>query len=375
MEDLLQIVRSKKKTSEQLAKSSGLNERRVAEILTGAEPTMAELRSFAKALRVSVTDLLEAAEDAERIQTLFRHGFYRQVAPRSEAEQQVVKVFSRVFELLGTYQPSNRWFDAVPTIEESYKGAEQLSLWFRATYCGGNFIGPVQRLPAVTEEMLGIPVIVGEGRVDGASVVKRGWPLLYVAVRNFAPRMLFTLAHEVGHLLVHHDLSHEVAFVDQDIENDATTECSGEMLVDAFAATLLVPSQGIGIAFQKIRDLLSIKKNAPVGDIEILFLARIFGVSFSVAANRCEAVDLLPAGGGASLYAQIQREYASPEQKADALGLPEREAVEFPSISKALMNESVKRVREGTVSIGRAAEILKTTIASVTAWNAPTHQQ
>ena len=174
-------------------------------------------------------------------------------------------------------------------------------------------------------------------------------------------------------MLVHHDLGHEAAFVDQDIEHDATTKCGGEMLVDAFAAALLVPSQGIGVAFQKIRELLSIKNDAPVGNIEILFLARIFGVSFSVAVNRCEAVDLLPPGGGASLYAQIQREYASPEQKADALGLPEREAVEFPSISKALMDETVRSVREGTVSIGRAAEILKTNIASVTAWNAPTH--
>ena len=99
MEDLLQIVRSKK-TSEQLAKSSGVNERRVAEILTGRSPPWLNFVHSPKHCVCSVTDLLEAAEDAERMQTLFRHGFYRQVGPRSEAEQQVVKVFSRVSNFL-----------------------------------------------------------------------------------------------------------------------------------------------------------------------------------------------------------------------------------------------------------------------------------
>lgn len=373
MERLLQVLCAKKMTPRELATRSGVSEIRIEEVLAGAEPTMAELRAFASALKVEVAELLPA-DDTEQVQMLFRQGFYRQNAAEQEAEQPVARVFSRALELLGTYEHPQRWFDAIPTVEDSYRGAEELSLWFRATYCGGDFIGPLQHLPGLVEQMLGIPVIVGEGRIDGASVVKRGWPLCFVAVRNFAPRMLFTLAHELGHLLLHHDLIREAAFVDEDIERAASRNDRSEMLVDAFAASLLVPSQGIGVAFHKIRSLLSIIEDAPVGDIEILFLSRIFGVSFTVAANRCEAVDLLPRGGGASLYEQIKTEYGSPEKKADALGLPEREEIEFPSISKALMDEAVRGVTAGTVSIGRAAEILKTTVAALTAGNAPVLQ-
>jgi len=371
MERLRRILLSKKKTPSDLAKKSGVEMRRIDEILAGAEATMAELRAFASALRVQVTEFLEPVENAEPVRMLFRHGFYRQEPPSADAEEPVARAFTQALELLGTFAPPQRWFGAVPVVEESYKGAEELSLWLRAHYCDGDYIGPVQGLAELMEQTLGIPVIVGGGQIDGSSVVRRGWPMAYVAMRTFAPRMLFTLAHELGHLLVHHDLSREAAFVDEDIEQAAWGKSKAEKFVDAFAATLLVPSQGIGIAFQKIREILSIKPDAPVGDIEIVFLSRIFGVSFMVAASRCEAVELLPKGGGASLYEQVKKEYGNPELKADALGIPAREEIDFPSFSRILMDEATRGVAAGSVSIGRAAEILKTTVASVVTSNRP----
>jgi Zn-dependent peptidase ImmA (M78 family) len=369
-----ETLRAKKKTPEQLAQASGLPHDRIQAILLGAEATMAELRSIAKALKVPVTDLLDVAEDPEPVQMLMRTGFFRQTPqPPPDAQGPLARVFSRVLELLGKYEPTDSWFDAVPEVEESYVGAERLSVWFRSRYCDGDLVGPLHHLPALAEERLGIPVIVGQSKIDGASVVKKGWPLVFVALRDFAPRMLFTLAHELGHMLIHHDMSKETAFVDERIEEKAVGKPKSEMQVDAFAATLLVPSQGLGVALQKIRESMGTPANAFVSDVEIIFLSRIFGVSFSVAGMRCEAVDLLPKGGAASLYEQIKKEYGSPEKKGDALGLPERGAPDFPVVSQALMDQAARGVRGGSVSIGRAAEILNTSIASVMSLNTPLH--
>ena len=69
-------------------------------------------------------------------------------------------------------------------------------------------------LPKVAASAMGILVfVIRNSKIDGASAFIEGLPFVFVSER-FAPRMLFTLAHEIGHLVAHHDPSASFAIVD-----------------------------------------------------------------------------------------------------------------------------------------------------------------
>ena len=110
-----------------------------------------------------------------------------------------------------------------------------------------------------------------------------------------------------------------------------------------------------------------------LGDLEILLLSRIYGVSFYAAARRCEDLELLPKGGAASLEEKLNREFGSPEQRAKAVNLPERPFVEFPRIPEQLLDcRDCGKVKSGDMSVGRVSSILGISIADLIASNSPT---
>src|SRR5205807_1927125 len=130
--------------------------------------------------------------------------------------------------------------------------------------------------------------VVNTAGVDGASAYLDGMPFIFISAR-FLPRMLFTLAHELGHLAAHHDPSQSFAVIDEE-EDDAELRAHGgieEAYAHAFASALLMPRAGVGIALKKVREVAKSSGNE-LGDVEILYFARIFGVSFLAAARRCE---------------------------------------------------------------------------------------
>jgi hypothetical protein len=99
------------------------------------------------------------------------------------------------------------------------------------------------------------------------------------------------------------------------------------------------------------------------------------GVSFDVAARRCEDLDLLPTGGAASLADYLRQHHKNPEKRAEALNLPPRETVHFDPVSPVLMkfvNESVER---GATSPSWIADRLGTSIESIYQTHASTGQR
>jgi Zn-dependent peptidase ImmA (M78 family) len=176
--------------------------------------------------------------------------------------------------------------------------------------------------------------------------------------------MLFTLAHEIGHLLSHQSKDGEFAILDSEGE---TEDVFGkryrhrENFANAFASSLLLPRAGIGVALKKIKELIKAAPNQ-IGDVEISYLSRIFGVSFQVAARRCEDLGLLPPGGAFSLYNEICKIYGSPEKRADWIGLPPRPKIEFPAIPWKLLESAIDKIRSGDMSIGRASNVLNISI-------------
>jgi Zn-dependent peptidase ImmA (M78 family) len=75
---------------------------------------------------------------------------------------------------------------------------------FRLKFLSNRLNDPLVNLPEILDSA---GVILGRletSKFEGASVVAQGHPFIFVSAR-FSGRMLFTLAHELGHLITHHN--------------------------------------------------------------------------------------------------------------------------------------------------------------------------
>ncbi len=123
-----------------------------------------------------------------------------------------------------------------------------------------------------------------------------------------------------------------------------------ERFADVFAAELLIPTRGLGIALKQVRAALKIKAGA-LGDVELLYLARIFGVSFLSMARRCEHAHLLPKGGSSALYQFLCKSFGGPEERADSLGLPARPQFAVEGLPTSAAMAIRDGLRTGRVSL------------------------
>jgi len=263
------------------------------------------------------------------------------------------------------------WTSKFSRRDLSYEDAEANAETFRKLFLSDDQLSPIFGLADLATEALGVFLfLVRTARFEGASAYVEGLPFVFLAER-FGPRMLFTLAHEIGHLIAHPDPNQGFAVVDFQTEKRPQAAKSAiEFYAHAFASCLLMPRQGIGITLRKIREMED-KPNRQLGDLELLLLARIYGVSFYCAAKRCEDLDLLPRGGAASLDESLRREYGSPEKRAEAANLPPRPQIQFPRMPSPLLRAALNKVRSGEMSVGKASSILGLSIADLFATNAP----
>jgi Zn-dependent peptidase ImmA (M78 family) len=233
-------------------------------------------------------------------------------------------------------------------------------------------LSPFTSLPEIVAGKMGVLLfVVRNAEMDGASAYLNGIPFVFVSER-FRPRMLFTLAHEVGHLIAHHHPDSESAIIDEDVESPANrANALVENYANAFASALLMPRPAVGVALQTIRRVARAADDS-VGDIEVNYLARIFGVSFWAAARRCEDLQILPSGGAFALNEEVARRHGSAERRANELGLPPRLEIIFPTVPPTLLNSAVASIRAGDVSIGRVAGLLGLSVADMFDANAPT---
>ncbi|MBC7794878.1 MAG: ImmA/IrrE family metallo-endopeptidase [Clostridia bacterium] len=241
-----------------------------------------------------------------------------------------------------------------------------MAQWARQSLFDGDLLRPAQDLFSIVEDVMGIPVIVGTSKtIEGASAMIDGRPVVFVAKR-FVPRMLFTLAHELAHLFVHHDHS-SVAFIDEELdESDFSPSAKlPEQFADAFAGALLLPSQGVALLIKKFREMSSISPEKPIGDVEINLTARFFGVSFEVAARRCESLALLPSGAARAFVDWMKANHGSAEKRAEGLQLPPRAKVDVPEVSSVLLRSAIDQIERGELSIGQATAALSTSIDAV----------
>lgn len=358
-------------TVRQITQRSGIDRERLNALLGGAEPSIVELRDLATALGMSIADFLPANESEEKAALLFRTTSHNR--PRAQtAASAPIDAFSRrvgqAVEILGAENLRRPdWIETLRrTAGPSWTDPEVLAESFRTSFFGGNQISPLVELPTIIVEKCDIILYsVDNGDFDGASAVVAGMVYIFLSKRTFAPRMLFTLAHELGHVIGRSDNA-EFASIDgsDEVTYLRPRRRQSEAFADAFAGSLLLPRAGLGIALRTIRETFKITRDG-VGDIELLYVARFFGVSFLVAASRCERLGLLPDGGAWSLYESIRERHRNPEDYARELGLPDRPEIRFPAVPPRLLHGAVQAIREGRVSLGRASSILNLSISDL----------
>lgn len=355
-----------------LSKRADIPAERVHALAAGADATLRELRRLAAALRVGLDELLPPTDKVEGARLLFRGA--GQSSEHLAIRDRLSRKIAYSLDLLSN-QRSTPWLQAFPFSDESYAAAEASAAHFRCLFYADDQVSPLFDLPRVLADSLNVALfVINTGAIDGASAYVDGVPFVFVSSR-FPPRMLFTVGHELGHLIANKGRSDTFAVIDTDTDAipGKRAHARQESFAHAFASCLLMPPRGIGIVLQKVRHLASMA-DGPLGDIELLYLSRIFGVSFEAAARRCEDLQLLPTGAAASLNEKLKQQFGSAEKRAAAVDLPPRPDIRFSRVPEHLLKAAVARVRTGEMSVGRAATILGISIVDlVTANAAKTH--
>jgi Zn-dependent peptidase ImmA (M78 family) len=351
-----------------LSASTGLSIDRLRDIERGSSATVGEAAKIAAALKIDLRELASASTKAGQIDFFFRD------AQRKSDYAIATKLSSRIassLELLPERDIAGPWWlGQFLKTDLDFEAAEENAQTFRRLFANDDQLGPILRLPEIAVNTLGILLfLIGSERIDGASTFVDGVPYIFLAKR-FSARMLFTLAHELGHLTAQRDPKTASLTVDTIAERKKSAKNIEEFYAHSFASSLLMPARGVGITLQQIR-AHSKGEDKDLGDLEISLLARIYGVSFYVAARRCEDLKLLPRGGAASLEHALRKKFGSAEKRGDLANLPRRAEVNFPSIPEPLLASAVERIRSGDISIGKASEALGISVLDLLKVNAP----
>jgi len=372
MSGIVTLLSDLKLNLEDIAKKTKLPLERVKAILAGQPYSAAELRALSSGLQIPLQAFAQghspASEDT-KLGILFR----KTTDVKENYDHTLSSVASYVeaaLKILPRRESNPEWLDELAPAKQTPQEASRSAGLFRARFTPKETQGEILNLGTILANEAG--VIIGRlkrSRYEGASVLTDGYAFVFISPR-FPARMLFTLAHELGHLIAHHRSGERAAFDKPTQIGSGKKQNLEELFVDAFASNVLMPDRGVGIALDTIRELFKIKTTPHVGDIEILYLSRIFGVSFDVAARRCEALELLPRGGANSLIAEIKKLYRNPEVRARGLELPPRRDIHIPKISSILLRSIAMGIERGDISSGWAAERFGISVGEIFSENA-----
>ena len=355
---------------DEIARRSHLDLVRVNEILSGATLTMGELRALSSGLKIPLQAFARGilpSTRSDKLKALYRAG--KQDADFSPPVEQIAEYVTSALHILPKAIHAEAWYFDFHAKEKTYGEAHRLANQFRTAFFPDRPDDPVLDLPTVlTDRGLAHLSLLSRSRIEGASVTVAGYAFIFLSPR-FPGRMLFTLAHELGHVVAEHRDEGTAVFERSSQIGGLRRKRKNELFVDAFASVLLLPDRGVGRFLHTIRETLGISSPV-VGDIELLLLARYYGVSFDVAARRCEDLRILPEGAAWAMSRQLKKDFGSAEKRAESAGLPPRQNVEFPRISRQLLEEVVRSIDQGEVSAGWAADRFGFSIGELHDWHA-----
>jgi Zn-dependent peptidase ImmA (M78 family)/DNA-binding XRE family transcriptional regulator len=215
-----------------------------------------------------------------------------------------------------------------------------------------------QRLGALAdaiEDRLKVDVLIeqfDDDALSGAALTDRSFPLLFVNSDFSRPRSLFTLAHELGHLLLGH--------VDEGIALDRELAGSTDMerMANAFAAIYLMPEEVISKTVERY------DRDTPT----IVQLAYRFGVSFQTIVYRLHNLRLIDAEGRDALMRfNWQQELARLASDPSSSGLSKAQIGQLQSRSTRkpdrrlpglLIGRAYEGFQKGAISVRPLAALL-----------------
>jgi len=243
-----------------------------------------ELVKIAEALSVSPLALLDEDSLPARMP----------VAPRRDESSSIKgPAYSRLLALSELHSvlsdsglmTGNNLYKARQVNHGSWKAeADSLALWaseYLGVECAG--LKRFAKLAEAIEGRLHVDVLVeryANDPLSGAAITDRTFPLIFVNSQHPTPRALFTLAHELGHLLIGHKGS---ITVDDNFVGDTQIERQA----NAFAAAFLMPEEKVD----------QYVKNYDRGPESLARMVYDFGVSFESLVFRLHNLRKIDAVG------------------------------------------------------------------------------
>ncbi len=370
MTDITAHMASRNLTVERAAKKAGMTPERFRQVAGGAKATLGEMRGIAKALQIPVSSLMEREREAsEPIKMLFRQTLEQREAIEVASHVEVLSAQVRDALSIARGLPSDlAWLDLFIGMEPVPANASAFADLFRRKFGGIDDLEPFPDLAKVLATMGVLLLFSRDPTIEGVSAIVEGHAIVIIGPRTFKPRMLFTIAHELGHLVAHHDRRFQgYAHLDKEADWSHTPRRIEEKFADAFASSILLPQHGVLSALKVVREQLRISQQ-PLGAAEIAWIAHLFHVSFEVAARRFETFGLLPASGARAFYQRLQDDFKNPEKFAADVGVPARQELVIET-TPALMQAAAEKVRAGKLSLGKAAELLNVPVSAIVVAN------
>jgi Zn-dependent peptidase ImmA (M78 family)/transcriptional regulator with XRE-family HTH domain len=198
---------------------------------------------------------------------------------------------------------------------------------------------PAVQLRELMEERLAIKTFVlsAEAGLSGACIFHEEVGGCALVVAKAIPHMLYTLAHELGHLLVHR----EEPTVDADLFGSKSPK---EQFANAFAANLLMPRGGVQELFAAVY-----KSRAEFSALEAIHMARHFGVSFPAILWRLQNLRLIT---------PQQREQIASTRPSGRVSRVEDKTRHWYPLPERYVYLALRAYFREEISIGRLAELL-----------------
>ena len=228
---------------------------------------------------------------------------------------------------------------------------------------GAGGTAPLLSLPSLLEH-IGVGVFeIDADQVAAACCFIAQRPFIILSAR-VSSETLYASARQLGHLFT---LSTRAkAGVSAIMEPSGTGEHPPrgiyQRFADVLALEVLIPARGLALALRRIRTTLRVSQSA-IGDIEILYASRLFGVSFAALARRCERCGLLPSGAAKVLCDFIDTRFGGPEARATQLALPPAHSAIVPLLPRGMALQLAKRIEDGNLAPDVAAVRLGWTLA------------
>jgi len=335
-----------------LAKKGGIGTATLSNVLNGrSEPKSSTLVSLAAALGVSVVDLVA---DSPKLQSL-RFRTAKTLSGREKAERDELRHDTALW--LANYRfLESQLGESQPFVLGEVGEKDPKKAAIRVRQVLGIPLAAISDLPQLMEQA-GIKLRIhrfGFTRTFGLSVAANDdGPAIVVNSEQkiTVERQLFSVAHELGHLVLHKS-SYDASKVEENNEEERSA--------NLFAGHFLVPDEGLDKAWKESKGLHWVDS--------VLRIKKKFKVSYMTVLVRLS--QLLPKPDIGALIAQFRKEYAErygqqlkghyePDSIAGPVADADPKHLDQTDLMEDRFNRLVRQAFEKEIiSIGRAGEML-----------------